>query len=139
MVRRVEARFQALGKSVGVSVASATPEAPVLVQGEPSLVERAIGNLVHNAVIRGGQNVAVVLDVIDGRFLLTVANDGPGLLPEQAADLSRRTFLDDPSRPRGQGLGVAITNDTAHRLDWSLSYAPGEEGGLCVTLHGPVR
>ncbi|MCB9794636.1 MAG: HAMP domain-containing histidine kinase [Alphaproteobacteria bacterium] len=136
LVRRVELRFRALGRARGVEVAAATPEGPVPVCAEPALLERAIGNVVHNATLHGGAHVAILLDAEDGRFTLQVLDDGEGLPDEALTDLAERTFTADPARRRSQGLGVAITNEVVARLGWEVRYGRGEEGGLSVRIEG---
>ena len=139
VVRRVEARFRAIGAARGVEVGASAPSEAVVVACEPSLLERAVANLVHNATVHGAVHVAVLLDrVDDGRFELSVLDDGPGVPPLELADLAQRTFSDDAARPRGQGLGLAITNELVRRLGWEVRYELGPEGGLAVRLVGPV-
>jgi two-component system sensor histidine kinase QseC len=65
-----------------------------------------------------------------------VQDDGPGVAPEAVADLAERTFRDDPARPRGQGLGLAIADEVCRRAGWTISYANREEGGLEVVVRG---
>lgn len=139
LVQRVELRFRALGEAQGVSVNAAAEEEPVLVTAEPALLERALGNVVHNAVVHGGDNVAILLERTGDRFVLSVLDDGQGLPDDGLADLAARTFVTDPARRRSQGLGVAITNEVVHRLDWSIAYEAVEAGGLQVRIEGPCR
>ncbi|MEZ4323264.1 MAG: HAMP domain-containing sensor histidine kinase [Myxococcota bacterium] len=138
IVRRVEVRFRAIGAARGVEVGASAVEGPVVVQCEPSLLERAVANLVHNATVHGAAHVAVLLEVDGDRFVLDVMDDGPGVPEVELADLAKRTFSDDPARRRGPGLGLAITNEVARRLGWSIEYGLGAEGGLAVRLSGPV-
>ncbi|MCB9683127.1 MAG: HAMP domain-containing histidine kinase [Alphaproteobacteria bacterium] len=138
LVQRVELRFQALGRARGVSVASSTPDRPVWVAAEPALLERAVGNVVHNATLHGGGNVAIVLDVGDDGFTLDVMDDGDGLPDAALADLAARTFRVDAARGRSMGLGVAITNEVVAQLGWRIQYGRGDDGGMCVHLEGPI-
>lgn len=137
IVERLGARFGALGLTREVEVGTATPDAPVVVRGGPALAERAIANLIHNAVRHGhpGGHVAVVLEPVAGSFTLTVLDDGPGL-PEDAVDLMAPTFLLDPARGRSRGLGLAITAAAAERLGWTLSLEPAEPTGLRAVITG---
>ncbi len=140
VARRVGERFAALGRRKGVEVVWAAPDDPVLVRCPPALAERALANLVHNAVVHGrnGGHVAIVLEAGRGRFVLQVLDDGPGVSPEILADLAKRTFRDDPVRPRDQGLGLAITNEVCRRAGWSIRYEQPDEGGLRVGIEGEV-
>ncbi|MEN0065849.1 MAG: HAMP domain-containing sensor histidine kinase [Myxococcota bacterium] len=138
VVSRLEVRFAAIGRVEDVEVGAARPESPVLVQCSPDLVERAIGNLVQNAVVHGGRHVAVLLKADAERFTLQVIDDGEGLSPVACADLAKRTFADDEARPRSAGLGIAITNEVARRAGWSITYERALQGGLQVCIEGPV-
>ncbi|MEO0600761.1 MAG: HAMP domain-containing sensor histidine kinase [Myxococcota bacterium] len=136
VVSRLEVRFSAVGHAADVAVAAAVPEHPVWVRCTPALAERAIGNLLQNAVIHGGSHVAALLRVEGDTFELEVIDDGAGLAESALADLALRTFTDDAARPRGPGLGIAITNEVARRVGWRIAYEQADEGGLCVRLTG---
>lgn len=142
VVARVAERFGVLGQAEGVDVASAQPDDPVIVQCTPALAERAVANLVHNAVVHNDHgpdqrgHVAVLLERTGDRFVLTVLDDGPGVPPAQVADLAHRTFQVEDARRRGPGLGVAITNEVARRVGWEIHYEREEPRGLRVTIRG---
>ncbi len=140
IVERLEARFRALGALRGVEVAASIPDEAVVARGVPALAERAVANLVHNAVRhgQGGGHVAIVLERVGDRFELSVVDDGPGLRDEQLADLREATFRADGARPRSGGLGLAITLEATRRFGWTACFDPEEPRGLRVTLSGPV-
>ncbi|MBN2797742.1 MAG: HAMP domain-containing histidine kinase [Deltaproteobacteria bacterium] len=139
IVERLGFRFGAIGRHEGVEVAASVPDGPVPVRCSPALAERAIGNLVHNAVIHGqaGGHVAVVLSG-GPRFRLEVLDDGEGLREEHLADLSATTFRSDSARTRGGGLGLAITHEVARRVGWTLRFEAVEPRGLRVVIEGEV-
>lgn len=134
VVARLEVRFQALGALQGVSVAAAVPDQPVMVRCTPVLAERAVANLLQNATSHGARQVAAQLTRTERGFTLVVRDDGPGVA--EPADLALRTFSDRPDRPRGPGLGLAITNEIAARAGWTVAYRGGDGGGLEVELSG---
>ena len=140
IVQRLEARFAALGALRGIEVAASFPEHPVRVAGAPALAERAIANLVHNAVRHGhdGGHVAVILACSDATFALTVVDDGPGLPRDHLASLQATTFRDDPARQRSGGLGLVVTLEVARRLGWSVQFEPGAPG-LRVVVTGALQ
>jgi len=143
LVERVAFRFKLLGRGRGIQVASARPDQPVLVNCDPHGAERALGNIVHNAVVYGRENgnVAVVLEVDGDEFELRVSDDGPGVEPEELTLLSDRTFRSDDARQRdsrGNGLGLTITHEIARRAGWRLSFDILEPSGLEVTLRGKL-
>jgi signal transduction histidine kinase len=138
LVLRLEVRFRALGDAAGVSVAAAVPDGPIGVRCTPVLLERALANLLQNALEHGASHVAVLLERTGtgtaGGFRLTIRDDGPGV--PAPADLALRTFTDRADRPRGPGLGLAITNEVAARAGFTIDYSV--RGGLVVVLAGPT-
>lgn len=138
IVQRLEARFSALGSLRGVEVAASFPERPIVTLGAPALAERAIANLVHNAVRHGreGGHVAIVLEHMKQTFELTVVDDGPGLGRDQLANLQEATFRGDKARPRNGGLGLAVTLEATRRLGWEVRFEAGEAEGLRVIVTG---
>ncbi|MEL6345676.1 MAG: HAMP domain-containing sensor histidine kinase [Myxococcota bacterium] len=140
IVERLGARFVALGRHQERAVAVAIPEGPVIVGCTPSFAERAIANLVHNAISHGqeGGNVAVILERTDEAFSLVVMDDGPGVSEDKLADLSAATFRADAARQRSTGLGLAITNEIVRRAGWSIDYALLEPSGLKITIEGAL-
>lgn len=139
VVSRLQVRFAALGRLRSISVGTACPDEPVWIACSPPLAERAIANLIHNAVNHGhsGGHVAILLDANKERFSLTIVDDGPGLSPAVRASLHAATFHHDPARPRDGGLGSAITAEVARRAGWELRYEDAEPG-LRVTVSGAV-
>ncbi|MFO0744462.1 MAG: HAMP domain-containing sensor histidine kinase [Myxococcota bacterium] len=145
IVERVRLRFALLGRERGVTVEAARPEVDVLVACEPATAERAVANLVHNAVAHGerGGHVALVLDRVDeGRgFRLRVLDDGPGVPPAELPRLGSGTFRSDPARGRdtkGTGLGLIITGEVCRRACWTLAFEAGDPRGLTVVIAGPT-
>ena len=142
LVHRLEKRFAIVGRHAGVEVAANTPEREVWVACTPALAERAVANLVQNAVEHndGPGHVAITLSLVESgsRFQLVVADDGPGLPQDTLATLQNESFLEDEARPRGPGMGTLITKEVARRAGWSVSYAALEPKGLEVRIEGPV-
>jgi two-component system OmpR family sensor kinase len=91
----------------GVELELRGPAAPVL--GDERRLERAIRNVVENAVEFSPPGGVVVLETAPGR--LSVTDEGPGIPPELRERVFERFFRADPSRTRatgGSGLGLSI-------------------------------
>lgn len=147
LVERVIARHRPVAEPAGVELVHSVPEEPVEVDGDVTLLEQAVSNVVHNAVRynRPGGHVAVLLEVLAGpptRFRLRVVDDGPGVPPERLAHLAERRWRADEARqrdPTGLGLGLDIARGVAERHGFDLRLGPSEHGGLEVSLSGPLR
>jgi signal transduction histidine kinase len=99
-------------------------------------LEQILDNLLANAIeaLDEGGRVTVTASASEAGIQLVVADDGPGMSPDERARAFMRFFS---ASPNGTGLGLAIV----HRLVTSnggtarLSETPG--GGLTVTLEFP--
>ena len=141
LVRRLEKRFAIVGRHGGVAVAANAPDAPVWARCRPAFAERALANIVQNAVEHNDDpgHVAITLEVVgDASWRLTVTDDGPGLPEGTLARLDEETFVVDAARPRGPELGMLITAEVARRASWSLTYESIEPKGLRVRLEGRI-
>ena len=88
---------------------------PVTVHGERAALERAAGNLVRNARRHGRGTVTLTTRRDGDRALLTVADEGPGLSPEEAGRAVERFWRGPSARGDGSGLGLAIVRAIAER------------------------
>jgi two-component system nitrogen regulation sensor histidine kinase NtrY len=95
------------GVKRGITVVAETPEDLAPVRADAAQLRRALINLVDNAVAATpeGGHVRVVARLEDGRAVLSVEDDGPGIAP---ADRARVFDPDYSTKGRGSGLGLAI-------------------------------
>jgi len=107
-----------------------------LVVGEPHLLERAVTNLLDNAVKWSPPGGVVEVRLTGGE--LTVRDHGPGIA---AGDLPRvfdRFYRSVEARSlSGSGLGLAIVRRTADRHSGQVSAANAPDGGAVFTLRLP--
>jgi signal transduction histidine kinase len=130
-----EPEARARGLAVNITLSSA----PAL--GDPRLAERLAANLVSNAVRHNmpGGWVEVVTGTRSGQAVLSVANTGPVIAPEQV-DLLFQPFgrLETARLSRdGIGLGLSIVTAIAEAHDADLRARPRPGGGLEVEVRFP--
>ncbi|NKZ08043.1 sensor histidine kinase [Actinomadura latina] len=94
------------------------PEEPVTVTGDDRRLHQLIANLLANARTHTppGTHVTVRLAVRGGAVVLDVADDGPGIPPDQRDEIFDRFVRADHGRSRtagGTGLGLAIVQAVA--------------------------
>jgi signal transduction histidine kinase len=98
-------------------------------------------NLIDNALryTREGTSVDVRLYAIDGRAVVDVVDQGPGIPPELMARVFDRFFRVPGAAAGGSGLGLAIAQAAASRLciRITLHNRTLEEGGpgLIARVH----
>lgn len=121
------------------------PPAPVWVHGDPRQLERAVTNLISNAVKftpdGGAVTTSLVLDD-DGRTArLSVSDTGIGISSDELDRVFERFFrtsMVQEQAIQGTGLGLAIVKSIveSHGGSVSVSSAPGQ--GTTFTLTLPV-
>lgn len=90
------------------------------VQADTRLLQRALSNLLSNAVRHATPGSAVDLQIVAdgaGRVEIAVENEGPTVAPEHLPRLFDRFFRADPARShadRNHGLGLSIVAAIAH-------------------------
>ena len=82
----------------------------VIAPTDPTLVRRAVANLIDNARLHGGGAVAVRIERRAGQVAIEVDDAGPGVAAERRAD-AFRAFV--PSSGGGLGLGLALVSRIA--------------------------
>lgn len=125
---------------------------PLVVQGDDARLRQVVGNLLSNAVTHtpAGTTVTVRLRSESGMAVLEVADQGPGLTPDQAERVFERFYRVDTARSRrrsegttggaggagGAGLGLAIVAAlvAAHRGTVEVDSGPGRGATFRVRL-----
>jgi len=126
----------ALDRGVRLSWPASPPSAPI--EGDPSLLFEAIGNLVDNAIkfTPAGGQVHIEIDPSG----VAVRDTGSGIPATEVATLLRPFHRGEVSRNTpGNGLGLALVQAIArlHRMDLSIADAgPGLR--IRLTLVGDV-
>ncbi|GAA5153612.1 hypothetical protein GCM10023340_35870 [Nocardioides marinquilinus] len=115
---------------------------PLLVEGDHDRLVQVVANLVDNALqATGGQGQVVVrLDAVDdGAARLDVADDGPGVPPEQRERVFERLVRleNGHARPDGAGLGLPIARGIARSHGGDLVCLAAPSGGALFRLTLP--
>jgi signal transduction histidine kinase len=147
-VTEVTPVIEALGRTMekihrGIDIEIAIA-ALVKFRGERQDLEEMTGNLVDNACkwARGHVVVEVANQPDSGpdrpaALRIIVDDDGPGLSPDERAQVSRRGQRLDESKP-GSGLGLSIVIDLAALYGGSLTLGAAPLGGLRAELVLPA-
>jgi two-component system phosphate regulon sensor histidine kinase PhoR len=116
VVGAVRERAEKRGTAIDVDVPN-----DVVALGDPAGAERVLLNLVDNAIKYGkdGGRVAIGAHRADGRVVLTIADDGPGIDARHLPRLFERFYRVDEGRARdrgGTGLGLAIVKHVVESM-----------------------
>jgi signal transduction histidine kinase len=119
LVQDVVQKFEPAASARRVRLEAKLPESATAVLADIGLMERALGNVVDNAIkySQPGGRVRVELDARKGHLHLSVRDDGPGI---DAAELPRifepfyRSTRARQAHSEGSGLGLAIAQGILH-------------------------
>lgn len=114
---------------------------PVLVLGDPHALERVVLNLGDNALkfTPDGGTVTVAVDSRKGHGVVTVADDGIGIAPDEQQRILERFFRSPQAYHHaipGTGLGLAVVDAiiTEHEGTLKVSSTPGAGTTVTVTI-----
>ncbi|MFD9143030.1 sensor histidine kinase [[Kitasatospora] papulosa] len=110
--------------------------APWYVRAEPAALERAVVNVLDNAVkfSPAGGTIEVVLH----RGELTVRDHGPGIPAEELPHVFDRFWRSPSARQLpGSGLGLSIVARTVQQAGGEIALTPAEGGGTVAAIRLP--
>ncbi|NGN68240.1 HAMP domain-containing histidine kinase [Streptomyces sp. A7024] len=113
----------------------------VEITGSRGQLERVLANLLDNAERHAADRVDVSLRREEGKAVLRVADDGPGVPAADRERIFERFVRLDEARARddgGAGLGLAIVRDVVVRHGGQVTVGDGPRGGACFTMRLPA-
>ncbi len=139
IVREATDLYAPVVEDRGGSIGCKLPEAPVFVRGEIRRLQRAVANIIDNAIKHGGDGCAVTLTLtIDaGRANLSISDTGPGMGEADIPRIFDRFYRGEKSRSTpgsGLGLSLALAIVRAHGGEISVESSPGKGSSFIITL-----
>jgi two-component system, OmpR family, sensor histidine kinase MprB len=132
VVDRAVARARRRGTGLTFEVDSE----PWWVEGESASLERAVTNLLDNAVKWSPPQGTVRIRLNHGT--LTVDDDGPGIAPKDRSQVFERFYRSEESRTMpGSGLGLSIVRQVIERHSGSVRVEESDSGGTRMVAQVP--
>lgn len=139
-------KFQPRAAQLGITLEDGFEHNFPPVLADIGLIERALANLVDNALAhtpRGGR-VALSLSAEENGVCFCVSDTGSGIPANEVALVTQRFYRTRASReqhPRGSGLGLAIVKEItdAHGARLRLSSGPGGTRACFTLANAPHR
>jgi two-component system osmolarity sensor histidine kinase EnvZ len=137
----VDDALRSLRKRTDVQLRVALQE-QLMVQADPVELQRVISNLLENALRYGktADGDVLQLDIsarqMGKKVILRIRDHGPGVPPEQLAQLTMPFFRGETGRTASNstGLGLAIVDQTLARMGGVFELSNANSGGLCANL-----
>ena len=142
VVRDVVELYEPVAEEQGFTFASEI-EPDITVRGNRELLSQALSNLCDNALkygnrTEGGTRVAISAVRANGQAIVTVADSGPGIAPDDRKRvLERFTRLEKSRTLPGNGLGLSLVRAVAQLHGGVLDFAdndPGLKASLTLPL-----
>jgi signal transduction histidine kinase len=125
-----------------------SPEQTVRLQAEPQLnlkgwptmIERAVDNLLRNAQRFNPSDQPIELHATrqGERIVISVRDHGPGVQTEHLSQLGEPFYRAPGQTAAGHGLGLAIAKRAAERHGGTLTLANHPQGGFVASLELPL-
>lgn len=134
LVQRLLDTLAKVYRDKGVTVANRIPGDATIAMDEADLME-LLGNILDNAF--KACDSSITLSFASGEVdSVEIGDDGAGIEPERAAQLTQRGQRGDQYGP-GQGLGLAIVMDIIGAYQGDIEFAANSPRGTVVRIHIP--
>jgi signal transduction histidine kinase len=130
--RKVAADLAPLAIAADYEISFESALEQVYVRGDQGSLERALTNLIQNAIQYGGRKGVIAVRV-DQPATISVTDDGPGI-PSTDRERVFEPFYRLHGRGRGAGLGLNLVQEIVRRHDGEVAISEGPTGGACVRM-----
>jgi signal transduction histidine kinase len=136
LAERVVADHAPLAISAGYDISLRAPAPSAWVLGDRGAIERLLANLTQNAVVHGGNNGTIEIEIA-GNGTFEVHDSGPGIAPEHREKIFEPFYRIRPL-DRGAGLGLNLVREVVRQHSGNISVLPSHLGGVCFRVELPV-
>ncbi|UST81210.1 sensor histidine kinase [Pseudomonas siliginis] len=114
-------------------------ESQLNLKGWPTMIERAVDNLLRNAQRFNPSDQPIDLQAArqGERIVISVRDHGPGVQAEHLSQLAEPFYRAPGQTAAGHGLGLAIAKRAAERHGGTLTLANHPQGGFVASLELP--
>jgi signal transduction histidine kinase len=131
--------FQPVAEDKGVSLETAVQTKPLYTTGDVVRLQRAVSNLLDNAIkyTPQGGRVRIAVDERENRVLVSVSDSGQGMDNRVLPYIFKRFYRGDSSRSEsGNGLGLSLVYSIVRAHDGKITVKskPGQGSTFTVLL-----
>lgn len=138
-IRRIAADYIPIMETEAMDTDIDIPEQPVYAAFDQSLLERAVRNLIENAIQYGreGKYLGIQLKETEDHVHITISDHGPGIAAEKQQHIFERFYRGAGGRGgEGLGLGLSIVQEVvnAHKGSVYIESLPNEKTTFTIIL-----
>ena len=142
LVQDIIQKFEVISKEKGMHIEMQASQNVPMVFADIGLVERAISNIVDNALKYGDSNgrVKIQLKPDDQNVSVVISDDGPGIPEQEQSYIFERYRRFDRTRKdrKGAGLGLAIVKKILEIHNQSIKVLSESGKGASFSFHLPA-
>jgi signal transduction histidine kinase len=136
LARRVAADLAPLAIAAGYELSFDSQIDKFAVLGDQGALERAVANLVQNAIEHGGRRGTIAISVGNGGSI-DVSDEGEGI-PAEHQERIFEPFHRLHPHSRGAGLGLNLARTVVRRHGGEIAVLRGDRGGACFRITVPA-
>jgi signal transduction histidine kinase len=103
------------------------------IEADESRLQQLFENLFRNAIEHGGDNVTVRVDTLADGAGFYVADDGPGIPPDEQEKIFDHGYS---TTTEGTGFGLAIVQQVVRAHGWTITVTESTDGGARFEIRG---
>jgi two-component system sensor histidine kinase ChvG len=135
-------KFMELPRGVTLSLASTLPENATVI-GRDERFGQIFRNLIDNAISFSPGNgvVSITARAESGKALISVADEGPGIPPDNLESIFNRFYTERPAEHgfgKNSGLGLSIARQIVQGANGRIWAENRESGGARFTVELPL-
>lgn len=143
LLSRAAAMIQPLLEEKQLTIEKNLDQKLPLLQLDPDRLNQVIYNLLNNAIryTKAGTVITMESAVKAGQVVITVADQGSGIAPEDLPHIFEQFYRSDKARARdsgGSGIGLALAKSFVENQGGTLTAENRPEGGAKFVIHFPL-
>ncbi|CAN7257343.1 MULTISPECIES: sensor histidine kinase [Rhizobium/Agrobacterium group] len=135
LCRSVVADMAPLAISQGYELSFEPEEEPILALADDASLQRALMNIVQNAIEHGGNRGTITIKVATNR-VIDICDEGSGI-PEEDRELVFDAFHRLRPKDRGTGLGLNLVQEIIRYHGGEITISDSSTGGACFRISLP--
>lgn len=144
LIKNLTKNLDSIANKKEIEVKVTTPEEKILIKANPTLLNRAISNVVENAIKYSPDKSVVEVQIENNasNLITKVIDDGPGIDKKYHKQIFERFFRIDDSRSRktgGSGLGLAITKEIIEIHNGEIKVQENKPTGTIFVITLPKK
>jgi signal transduction histidine kinase len=143
LLKKLIKSLELISEKKKIEVKIITPEKKTTIKANPTLLNRAISNVIENAIKYSPENSVVEIQVEKNatHLITNIIDNGPGIEKKYHKQIFERFFRIDDSRSRktgGSGLGLAISKEIIELHSGEIMIKSKKEIGTTFVIILPL-